>query len=43
VITDFDGAILLFPSTLDMHSPAYDQATAACGVLAGKLGRGPHS
>jgi hypothetical protein len=26
-----------------MHSPAYDQATAACGVLAGKLGRGPHS
>jgi len=43
VITDFDNAILLFPSTLNMHSPAYDQATAACGVLAGKLGRGPHS
>ena len=42
VITDFDGAILLFPSTLDMHSPAYDQAVAACGILAGKLGRGPH-
>jgi hypothetical protein len=43
VITDFDNAFLLFPSTLDMHSPAYDRATAACGVLAGKLGRGPHS
>jgi len=43
VITDFDDAILLFPSTLNTHSPAYDQATAACGVLAGKLGRGPHS
>jgi hypothetical protein len=42
VITDFDNAILLFPATLDMHSPAYDQAVAACGVLAGKLGRGPH-
>jgi hypothetical protein len=43
VITDYDDAILLFPSTLDMQSPAYTQATAACGVLAGKLGRGPHS
>lgn len=43
VITDYDGAILLFPSTLDMQSPAYMQATAACGTLAGKLGRGPHS
>jgi hypothetical protein len=43
VITDYDGAILLFPSTLDMHSPAYERATAACGVLAAKLGRGPHS
>ena len=43
VITDFDGAILLFPSTLNMYSPAYTQAAGACGVLAGKLGRGPHS
>jgi hypothetical protein len=43
VITDYDGAILLFPSTLDMHAPAYTQAVAACGTLAGKLGRGPHS
>jgi hypothetical protein len=42
VITDYDDAILLFPSTLDVHSPAYDHAAAACGVLAGKLGRGPH-
>ncbi|MBV9805034.1 MAG: hypothetical protein JO130_17675 [Solirubrobacterales bacterium] len=42
VITDYDGAILLFPSTLNMESPAYAQATAACGTLAEKLGRGPH-
>jgi hypothetical protein len=42
VITDYDGAILLFPSTLNMQSPAYKQAAAACGTLAGKLGRGPH-
>jgi hypothetical protein len=43
VITEYDGAILLFPSTLDTHSPAFTQAAAACGTLAGKLGRGPHS
>jgi hypothetical protein len=42
VITDYDGAILLFPSTLDQHAPAYRQAAAACGALAGKLGTGPH-
>lgn len=43
IITDYDGAILLFPSTLNMQSPAYTQAVSACGTLAGKLGRGPHS
>jgi hypothetical protein len=43
VITDYDNAILLFPSTLDRHSPAYLRAVAACGTLAGKLGNGPHS
>jgi hypothetical protein len=42
VITDFDGAYLVFPSTLNMESPAYTRAAAACGTLAGKLGRGPH-
>jgi hypothetical protein len=42
VITDYDGAILLFPSTLNIGSPAYAHAAAPCGVLAGKLGRGPH-
>lgn len=42
VITDYDGAILLFPSTLDTQSPAYTQAAAACGTLAQKLARGPH-
>lgn len=31
-ITDFDGAILLFPSTINMQSPAYRQALAACGA-----------
>jgi hypothetical protein len=42
VVTDYDGAILLFPSTLDIHAPAYTQAAAACGALAQKLGSGPH-
>jgi len=37
-LTDFDGAILAFPATLDMQSPAYTQAAAACGRLAQKLG-----
>jgi hypothetical protein len=31
-ITDFDGAILLFPSTINMQAPAYRQALAACGA-----------
>ena len=30
-VTDFDGAILLFPSTIDMQAPAYRQALTACG------------
>lgn len=41
-ITDFDGVFLVFPSTLEMQSPAYARAAAACGTLAEKLGRGPH-
>lgn len=32
VITDFDGAILLFPATLNLQSPAYKQALTACGA-----------
>jgi hypothetical protein len=32
VITNYDGAILLFPRTLDMEAPAYRQALAACGA-----------
>jgi hypothetical protein len=32
VITDFDGAILLFPSTMNLRAPAYKQALAACGA-----------
>jgi hypothetical protein len=31
-ITDFDGAILLFPATLNMQAPAYRQALTACGA-----------
>ncbi|HUA71499.1 MAG TPA: hypothetical protein VMA96_10465 [Solirubrobacteraceae bacterium] len=30
VITDYDGAVLLFPSTIDMQSQGYTQAAAAC-------------
>ncbi len=31
-ITDFDGAILLFPGTIDIQAPAYRRALAACGA-----------
>jgi hypothetical protein len=31
-ITDFDGAILLFPATLNLQSPAYRQELTACGA-----------
>lgn len=31
-ITDFDDAILLFPSTINMQAPAYRQALTACGA-----------
>jgi hypothetical protein len=36
-ITNYMGAILLFPATIDMQSPAYEQALAEChaGFLAG--------
>lgn len=39
-LTDFDGAILVWPLTLNMQSPAYTRAAAACGPLAQKLGLG---
>lgn len=32
VITDYDGAILLFPTTLNMEAPAYRKALTACGA-----------
>jgi hypothetical protein len=32
VVTDFDGAILLFPRTLNLEAPAYRRALAACGA-----------
>jgi hypothetical protein len=31
-ITNYMGAILLYPATIDPQSPAYEQATAACGA-----------
>jgi hypothetical protein len=31
-ITDFDGAFLVFPSTINMQAPAYRQALTACGA-----------
>jgi hypothetical protein len=40
VITNYEGAIVLFPATIDMHSLEYEQAAAACG--AAFLGIGPH-
>ncbi len=42
-LTDFDGAILAWPSTINFHAPAYIHAAAACGPLAQKIGLGhPH-
>jgi hypothetical protein len=37
-LTDFDGAILVWPLTLNMQAPAYARAATACGPLAQKLG-----
>ncbi len=31
-ITDFDGVILLFPTTMNLQAPAYRQALKACGA-----------
>ncbi len=31
-ITDFDGATLLFPTTMNLQAPAYRQALKACGA-----------
>ena len=31
-ITDYDGAILLFPRALDLEAPAYKKALTACGA-----------
>ena len=33
-ITDYEGVFLLFPATIDLQSPAWEQAAAACGALA---------
>jgi hypothetical protein len=32
VITDFDGAFLLFPRDMNLQAPAYRQALTACGA-----------
>jgi hypothetical protein len=32
VITNFDGALLLFPMSLNLQAPAYRQALSACGA-----------
>jgi hypothetical protein len=32
VVTDFDGAILVFPVTFNLQAPAYRQALTACGA-----------
>ncbi|MGH2842817.1 MAG: hypothetical protein ACRDKL_04440, partial [Solirubrobacteraceae bacterium] len=31
-ITDFDGATLLFPTSMNLQAPAYRQALNACGA-----------
>jgi hypothetical protein len=43
-VTNYKGAILVFPSSINFHSPAYTQAAAACGPLAENIGLGhPHT
>jgi hypothetical protein len=32
VITDYDGAFLLFPRNMDLQAPAYRRALGACGA-----------
>jgi hypothetical protein len=34
ILTDYDGAFLFLPASIDTPSPAYTQAVAACGPLA---------
>lgn len=41
-ITDYDGAFLLLPATIDMQSPAWKQAAAACGSLAESFDHAHH-
>ncbi len=40
-ITDYMGVFLLFGASIDMQSPAWQQAAAACGSLAESFGH-PH-
>jgi hypothetical protein len=40
-ITNYQGAWLLFPATIDMQSPAWNRAASACGALAESFGH-PH-
>jgi hypothetical protein len=42
VITDYEGAFLLFPATIDMQSPAWEQAATACGPLAESFNHAHH-
>lgn len=41
-ITDYDGGILLLPKTIDMQSPAFQQAQVACGSVAEGLNHSHH-
>jgi len=41
VITDYDGVFLPLAAVIDMQSPAWEHAAAACGPLAESFGH-PH-
>jgi hypothetical protein len=41
-ITDYEGVFLLFPATIDMQSPAWERAAAACGPLAESFDHAHH-
>jgi hypothetical protein len=42
-ITDYKGVWILFPATIDMQSPAWEQAAVACGSLAESFNHPHHS
>jgi hypothetical protein len=41
-ITGYEGVFVLFPATINMLAPAWEQAAAACGPLAESFNHSHH-